>query len=278
MLIVNRDDLARNLAAYGELELSERTRLMSDEQFKRVCEIGFRHALTGMHLLKCSCLAAVEVLEGKPRELKRKRRRWTGLSRSISSTLPMFEAVQRRFEKYSGGQPLRKAQILEQLSQIVSRSMPSFKYFKSSSEFRCTFRSGYSFIGFSYGHGSLALQFGVRHHDIAEIEARMFPTDYSTRRLATISMLSVNMGPRSPHWPYPTETTWPISGTQGLRLASSEIVAFIRGCSRTICHAAPRPCRNAKHSVEYATPRNIPGRQSSDNIRDRSLARSTRLV
>ena len=35
------------------------------------------------------------------------------------------------------------------------------------------------------------------------------------------------MGPGSPLWPYQTEATWPISGTEGLVLACGEIKTFV---------------------------------------------------
>jgi hypothetical protein len=77
LLIVSRRHLAVHLAAYGEHEASARIESMSDEDVRRVCEIGDRYATTGMNFAKASSLAAIEVLEGTPRELRRQRRDWS---------------------------------------------------------------------------------------------------------------------------------------------------------------------------------------------------------
>ena len=74
MLITPRESLVDDLREYGEDTVAARVFTLSEEQYQRLSEIAYRHALTGMLLAKALALAAVEVIEGKPRALRRKRR------------------------------------------------------------------------------------------------------------------------------------------------------------------------------------------------------------
>jgi hypothetical protein len=112
MLDITRRDLAVTLASYGEHDSSARIESMSAEDFRRVCEIGFRNALTGMLLAEASSLAAIEVLEGKPRELRRRRRNWLDVPPSLLVPDTIELAVAARIERYAGGVPVGRSDIL----------------------------------------------------------------------------------------------------------------------------------------------------------------------
>jgi len=229
MLTITRRDLAAVLASYGEHDSSARIESMSAEDFSRVCEIGSRYALTGMLLAKASSLAAIEVLEGKPRELRRRRRDWSDVPPSLLVPDTIALAVAARIERYAGGVPVGRSDILNALSAALAAALPSFRYFKSYAHFRHPFIEGISYIDLDYSKGTVALRFGVRHNRVEALKSRLFESarpaaNHYTR---TISKYSYNMGPGSPHWRYPTEPTWPVSGSEGLTIATSEIVEFV---------------------------------------------------
>jgi len=72
-----RDNVVQDLVEYGEDEAAGQVMNLSKEDYDRLGQIAFEHACTGMLLAKALALAAVEIIEGKPRELKRKRRVFT---------------------------------------------------------------------------------------------------------------------------------------------------------------------------------------------------------
>jgi hypothetical protein len=229
MLIISKDDLVKNLLAYGEKAASERVPTMSAENYQRVCELGFRHALTGMLLLKAGCLAAIEVLEGKPRELKRKRRVWADAESAATELDPILAKVMQRFDEYSGGQQLRKKEICDDLGQRLRPAVPGFEYYRSRRHFRRPFRNGIQLITLEYSHGSLSIRFGVQHGGIEQAKARLFPSGWVGNPFSpTISKWSFNMGPEHYRsWRHSSETTWPISGSEGLERAIPEIMRFL---------------------------------------------------
>lgn len=248
MLTVPRHLLAENLAAYGETEASARIASMSDIDYRRVCEIGFEHAVKGTHLLKSACLAAIEVIEGKARELKRKSRRWGDVQRLPQPADPIHEEVLSRFRRYAGGNAVKKADVLSHLIRVVGANLKGFTYFKSHAEFRSRFPDGVSFVGLHRGHSTVSLTFGVRHERLEKTLADLFP-DVESKTFhwkATIWKSSYNMGPSSPHWTYPTETTWPILGSEGLALATPEIIAFLKEAAEpyALRHQEPLAIRN----------------------------------
>jgi hypothetical protein len=70
-----RPDLASDLRAYGEDLIADRIDGLGDDQMKRIGELAARYIARGArNLSHALSLAAVEVVEGAPRELKRKRR------------------------------------------------------------------------------------------------------------------------------------------------------------------------------------------------------------
>ena len=76
-LYTPRDNLVQDLVAYGEEEAAAQLMNLTKEDYDRLGHIAFEHACPGMLLAKASALAAIEIIEGKPRELKRKRRVFT---------------------------------------------------------------------------------------------------------------------------------------------------------------------------------------------------------
>lgn len=72
-----RRAIAADLWAYGEDELAERAASLSDAQLNRLGELASDWSgASGARLLStATALAAIEVMEGKPRPLARQRRR-----------------------------------------------------------------------------------------------------------------------------------------------------------------------------------------------------------
>jgi hypothetical protein len=77
-----RRAIAEDLWAYGEDKLAPRAAELSDQELERMGELAGDWALRsatpsgrGMLLAKAIALAAVEVMEGRPRPLQRSRRR-----------------------------------------------------------------------------------------------------------------------------------------------------------------------------------------------------------
>ena len=66
--------IATHLTAYGENDAALRIQTLDAHEVEMISEIAFVHACNGMKLAESLSLAAVEVCEGKPRPVKRKRR------------------------------------------------------------------------------------------------------------------------------------------------------------------------------------------------------------
>lgn len=75
----SRELLQADLRTYGEEELASRVPYLDDAAMRRIGEVALPHACTGMLIAKALALAAVEVLEGASRPLKRGRRRLKGI-------------------------------------------------------------------------------------------------------------------------------------------------------------------------------------------------------
>jgi hypothetical protein len=228
MLVPTRQDLAANLQAYGEPEASRRVSTMSQDEFDRMCKIGFELALKGEALARASCIAAIEVLEGSRRDLRRRRRSWSNVSPELLQPDPKFVAIKEWFDEYAGGEPLTKSQIFSGLAAALTPHLDGFRYFKSFRHFRAPFPDGTMYIGFDRGHGVVWLRFGVLHTGISNRTNALFGGPPLRAHLdRTISRFSANIGPRSRSWPYPTRPEWPIAGDEGLTRASLELVKFV---------------------------------------------------
>ena len=84
-IISPRSHVERQLRAYGEDAVAAKLSSISDEDCARIGKRAFDYACMpttkksggGMLLDKALALAAVEVIEGAPRELRRRRRAYT---------------------------------------------------------------------------------------------------------------------------------------------------------------------------------------------------------
>ncbi len=74
-----RELLAIDLRTYGEDELAAKVSELTDDQMKQIGERAAEYACTGMLLARAVALAAIEFLEGRPREPKWKRRKLKGI-------------------------------------------------------------------------------------------------------------------------------------------------------------------------------------------------------
>ena len=202
---------------------------MPEAAYERVCQIGFKYALTGMHLMKAGCLAAVEVMEGAPRDLRRQRRDWSDVPAALREPDLIAVEIHQRFERYAGGERIKRKEITNGVAEALALVLKDFRYYRSSEQFRGPFNDGTSYVTLEYAKGVLALRFGVRHEAIESLKQRLFGLDCSrpSNFPSTVSKYSYNMGPKNPRWPYPSETTWPISGSEGLILACKEIKPFV---------------------------------------------------
>ena len=72
----SRDAVAADLATYGEDVIAARIAGMPQPAYDLIEERAFGYACQGMYLAKAVSLAAVEVVEGSPRPLRRSRRKF----------------------------------------------------------------------------------------------------------------------------------------------------------------------------------------------------------
>jgi hypothetical protein len=71
-----RETLAEALTTYGEDAVAARIPELPQAQYDCIEMRAFDYACQGMYIAKALSLAAVEVVEGSPRPLKRKRRKF----------------------------------------------------------------------------------------------------------------------------------------------------------------------------------------------------------
>jgi hypothetical protein len=69
------EDLAPQLEAYGESEAASKLLTVDAATHAQISVVAGKYAGLGHTMDKSICLAAVEVFEGHPRELRRKRRK-----------------------------------------------------------------------------------------------------------------------------------------------------------------------------------------------------------
>jgi hypothetical protein len=71
----NRAGLAEQLRSFGEDSVASAVEAASDETIWRISKRGVEIAFSGENIPRSLCLASVEIIEGKPRALARRRRR-----------------------------------------------------------------------------------------------------------------------------------------------------------------------------------------------------------
>jgi hypothetical protein len=74
MISTSIEKIVQDLEDYGEDEVAAQAPDLLLKDWNRFDTIATKHMYTGMLISKALALAAVEIVEGEPRELKRKRR------------------------------------------------------------------------------------------------------------------------------------------------------------------------------------------------------------
>ena len=228
-LILNRNDIAANLQAYGELDVASRILALSDAQYESLSEIGGTLALDGKKLAEAACLAAIKVVEGIDRPLRNKKRNWSLVEPRFQEPDPLLAEVTQWFARYSGGGALSTAELVEFVKTAVAPLVPDFKYLKSKRYFRKKTIYGFQQIAIEPHRTGLSFRFGVRHDAVEVCEDKIRkrkPSKYS-KDLPTISKWSYNIGPKNRYWKYHIFPCWPIGGRDGLAIALPEIERII---------------------------------------------------
>lgn len=74
MIATSRFSIKQDLTAYGEYGLAKQIDQLSDEELNRIGELAAKYVGQGGYISKHIALGAIEFLEGKKREPKRKKR------------------------------------------------------------------------------------------------------------------------------------------------------------------------------------------------------------
>jgi hypothetical protein len=230
MLKLSREYVAYLLAGYGELDASAAILKTSDETFHRVREAANRGAEGGKEWLKVACRAAIEVVEGESRELRRRQLVESDMPRELLAD--HHRDIAARIGVFSGGAPVKKKEVVEGLTFALAQELPGYKHVKSRSQFVKTFPGGNSCVSLHRGRGAAYLSFGVTHDGVEGAERRLFgPRSPLAQRIhypKTLVVSSLNISPRNHYWPNVIDGSWLILGVDGIRLASAEAVTLVR--------------------------------------------------
>ena len=230
VLELSRGYVAYLLAGYGEPEVSAAIVNSSDADFRRVQEAANQGAVEGKEWLKVACRTAVEIVEGRSRELRRRK--------LVISEMPqelMAEdnrAYGKRAERFLGGAPVKKKEIFAAVSAAIAPELLGYKYFKSQAQFQKAFPGGTAYVSLHRGRRILYFGFGVTQETIEKTEELVFgprsalpkPRPYSQ----TLVVISINLSPRSHNWPHAIEGSWLIHGEEGIPLASIAAASIVR--------------------------------------------------
>lgn len=74
MIAVSRHSIKQDLFAYGENDLAMKIDHLSDDDLNKIGELATEYIGQGGYISKHIALGAIEFIEGKPRETKRKKR------------------------------------------------------------------------------------------------------------------------------------------------------------------------------------------------------------
>lgn len=200
MLELSRGYVAYLLAGYGEPEVSAAILNVSDESFQQVREAANRAALEGKEWLKVACGAAIEIVEGKFRELRRRQLVTKDLSRELLAADDAAHAA--RVGIFWGGARVKKPEIFNRISMAIAPELSGYKHFRSRAQFEKKFPGGASYVALYRGRSIVYLSFGVTHDEIERTERLIFgprsavesPRPYPK----TLAVTSINIGPRSP--------------------------------------------------------------------------------
>src|SRR5690242_8167095 len=158
---VSRSQMSRYLFAYGEMALGLRIFALSPARYDQVCDVCIQYRLHGIPLYRAASLAAVYVLEGKRRDLKRQHP--LGIEVEADSD-PVDEAIGARMAEYALGRPLKQRQVFDGVSELLAPLLPEFRYYRSQSTFRRPFTDGTAYLGMNCVRGTFdSFYFGIRH-------------------------------------------------------------------------------------------------------------------
>lgn len=131
--------------------------------------------------------------------------------------------------------PLTTQSLIDRAAASLSwLTEQGFKYAKGATQYRRAHPQGLSIIAINvvrHGDGSyqLAFNLGVL---LAEVQTWMLTASGNPRKLGphdrTLWNFTVNIGPESPHWPYPIEGCWHFGSLDDFDAQEPEITAFIR--------------------------------------------------
>ena len=74
MIAANRHSIKQELLSYGEYDLAKQIDQLSDNDLNRIGELASKYIGQGGYISKHIALGAIEFIEGKKREPKRKKR------------------------------------------------------------------------------------------------------------------------------------------------------------------------------------------------------------
>jgi hypothetical protein len=74
MILASRNSIKQDLLAYGEVDLAKMIDNLTDSDLNKIGEMAVKHIGKGGYLSKTIVYGAIEFLEGKLREPKRKKR------------------------------------------------------------------------------------------------------------------------------------------------------------------------------------------------------------
>jgi hypothetical protein len=230
VLELSRGYVAYLLAGYGEPEVSAAIVKSSDADFRRVQEAANQGAVDGKEWLKVACRAAIEIVEGRSRELRRRQ--------LVPGDMPQEliaednRAYAETAGRFSGGAPVKKREIFAAVSEAIAPELLGYKYVKSQAQFQKPFPGGTGYVSLHRGRRILYFGFGVTYATIEKTEELLFgprstlpkPRPYPQ----SLVVISINLSPRSHYWPHAIEGSWLIHGEGGIPLASNEAAAIVR--------------------------------------------------
>jgi hypothetical protein len=116
-----------------------------------------------------------------------------------------------------------------ELAQLLG---PNYRHYKSYRHFRASFEGGTEYLEIVVAtHGRcqhLAFRFGTRVDALQQcVSKAMNETEPNVHHVSSISSYSVNIGPTSPHWPYPIRGAWWIESELDFDRALRQIRAFV---------------------------------------------------
>jgi hypothetical protein len=229
MLELSRGYVAYLLSGFGEPEVAAAIIKSSESQFQKVQAAANQGAQEGKEWLKIACRAAVEIIEGKPRELKYRQLIGNMPQEFVAEDLMTSAARTRAF---SGGTPVKKREIFAGMAVAIAAELPDYRYSKVNAQFTKPFSDGTFYVTLHRGKGIVYLSFGVTHDEIQSMELSVFGPRTTAKKAIlfpqTLLVLSVNISPRAHYWPHPHDASWLILGDEGIQLASSEAVQFVR--------------------------------------------------